>query len=246
LLAAPCPRIASSSAATSTSQAHSAVDYLASNAAASGLNADRLRRMRSTLVLAAMALASIPSMAAAKPPVIAYFDMPSEDVVSRLARACVDREVMVTQQSTTTVQCEQEVSGFKGMLAQVLIGNSYSTTPNQVIRFSISKSETFTIVQASAWMETQMAFGQVRRAPLDSKKNRRGIFDYLRSAGGTSYPQPRPKRAPLVEAGAEPQGEPAESVAQPSATQHQETIPKPTPKIAPQKKSRVQCTTCGL
>lgn len=74
---------------------------------------------------------------------------------------------------------------MSGILAQALIGNSRSTTPELKIRFGLIRSGKYIRVQATQWIETQMAFGQVQRQQLDGRKQIQSLRDALGSLGGT-------------------------------------------------------------
>jgi hypothetical protein len=88
------------------------------------------------------------------------------------------------------VLCGKMMSGFKGALAQVLIGNSYSTTPELKARFQAVAVPTGTRVQVVQWVETQMAFGQIRRQELNGSKAFNDAMALLGNLGGTSTPIP--------------------------------------------------------
>ncbi|MEP6785931.1 MAG: hypothetical protein ABI898_09345 [Sphingomonadales bacterium] len=133
---------------------------------------------------------TLPEQAFAKPaPIpIAYFKPDALGLSERLAGLCIDRNSAVIEQDEVHVLCSRTIDGLQGAFAQVIVGNSYSTTPELKVRFSIVRSEKFFRVQASQWIETQMAFGQVRRAPLDGKKQTENILQLLEGVGGNRTP----------------------------------------------------------
>jgi len=64
------------------------------------------------------------------------------------------------------------------------MGNSYSTPPRRFFRFNIAEVNGVARVQASGWMELQMAFGQMRRTDFTGPEFYNGIFNFMASAGG--------------------------------------------------------------
>jgi hypothetical protein len=66
----------------------------------------------------------------------------------------------------------------------MLIGNSYSTTPDQKVKFTIYQSGRNVKVSARQWIETQMAFGQMQRQELNSNNQFNDLQRMLYSIGG--------------------------------------------------------------
>lgn len=206
--------------------------------------------MRVSRPIAAMiGLLAITAASAAEGPTDAYFAEEPNAVSARLADMCMDRQYLVVEQDEHHVLCSKETSGLKGILAQVLIGNAYSTTPVIKMRFALARGRANTRVQASGWIETQMAFGQMRQIPLDGRKQQGELMAALISAGGSEFPVavPAPASAPVLAA------EPARVVAaaQPAA----QAIPQPVlPQATPLETTpvshrqlnagHVQCVTC--
>lgn len=63
----------------------------------------------------------------------------------------------------------KQLEGNQGIMAQLVIGNSYSTTPVAEVSFNLSKvGSTIKVIEFSS-ISTQMAFGQVNR--MDMKNN---------------------------------------------------------------------------
>lgn len=126
--------------------------------------------------------------AAPKPPQYVYFAEAPSDALGKIAGRCMDRNLTVTESDDRHVVCIQTVSGFKGALAQVLIGNSYSTTPTVNIRFQAIAVPGGSRVQFSQWIETQMAFGQVRRVEMDGRKQIQETLNSLYGLGAFGSP----------------------------------------------------------
>lgn len=70
------------------------------------------------------------------------------------------------ESTTANVLCSKETPGGGAVMAQLLIGNAYSTTPLSKIRFSISKIDDGVKVWADAWIETQMPGGQLNQMAM--------------------------------------------------------------------------------
>lgn len=140
--------------------------------------------MKKILTAAAILLMATPA-AAEDAPVVLWFTDTLQDVSDKLANLCVDRQSAVVEQDERHVLCQKEVSGAQGVLAQALLGNSYSTSPIYNVRFSLLRDGDLVRVQASQWIELQMAMGQVRRTPLNNKKQRENIVSLLIAKGGS-------------------------------------------------------------
>lgn len=106
-------------------------------------------------------------------------------VSERLTTLCASRGYLVQQSSPSQVVCGGQMQGGDALLAQLAIGNSYSTTPEQYVRFAILPYGGKVRVQAYQWVETQMAFGQVNKVELNSGNQFNSIMRALASIGGT-------------------------------------------------------------
>lgn len=104
-------------------------------------------------------------------------------VRSRLIEGCSSRGVLVQEASGNQVVCGKTMEGGDAVLAQMLVGNSYSTTPDRKIRFIMYQSGADVRVTAQQWIESQMAFGQVRRQELNGNNHRNDIQQFLFSLG---------------------------------------------------------------
>lgn len=89
-------------------------------------------------------------------------------VKNELVRACETRGSEVLDSSDNSVTCGKELAGGQAFVATLAIGNSYSTTPMQKVRFNFYKEGADVKVIAHQWIETQMASGQVSKADLNS------------------------------------------------------------------------------
>jgi len=106
------------------------------------------------------------------------------DAAGKVAGKCMDRGWQVIAQTSNQVTCQIPFSGFKQALAGALLGNAYSTPPNIYAAFSLAQIGADTRAQARAWMETQMAFGQVRQMQYTDNKTKINLMTFLVEAGG--------------------------------------------------------------
>lgn len=112
------------------------------------------------------------------------FTQGPQAVVSALSGKCIDARWTLTSSSASEVVCEAPMNMGQSVLGQVLMGNSYSTPPRRFFRFNVAEVNGVARVQASGWMELQMAFGQMRRTDFTGPEFYNGIFNFMASAGG--------------------------------------------------------------
>lgn len=140
------------------------------------------------IVLASIAILFSASAFAADGPVTVWFQEQGPAVSDRLALLCADFGGEVTDQDDRHVLCRKPMTGGKGILAQALLGNRYSTSPDMMVRFTILKDGSATRVQASQWIEIQMAGGQTRRNDLNGQKQRSDLENALIGVGAHNAP----------------------------------------------------------
>ena len=104
-------------------------------------------------------------------------------VRNKLIAACDSHGIMVSESTENSVLCGKEMSGGDAVLAQVLIGNSYSTTPRDKIRFTIYQAGKNVKVSGHEWIETQMAFGQMHQVELNGNNQFNSVQRMLNSLG---------------------------------------------------------------
>ncbi len=75
------------------------------------------------------------------------------------------------------------MDGQDGVWAQMLIGNSSSTTPERKVRFILYQVGKDVRVTAQQWIETQMARGQTQRMELNENSHRNNMQQFLNFAG---------------------------------------------------------------
>lgn len=98
-----------------------------------------------------------------------------------IAEKCMDAGLVIFDQNNHQVICGKQMTGMEAGMAQFLIGNSYSTIPDHKVRFSIAKVNEGTRIMAYQWIETQMAFGQMRKQPLTGGEQFNSIQNMLNS-----------------------------------------------------------------
>lgn len=106
-----------------------------------------------------------------------------EAVENKLIGACSQIGAMVTESSTNQVVCGKTMEGQSSVLAQLLLGNASSTTPVDNLRFVMYATGSSVHVTAYQWVETQMPFGQVKRADLNGNKQRYDLQQLLYKLG---------------------------------------------------------------
>ncbi len=147
-------------------------------------------RNKKTLVAAALMLTASPAWAdkmfAVTPSGAAEMLFPegAQATVSALSRKCIDARWTVISSTPAEVICEAPMNMGQSVLGQALLGNSYSTPPRRFFRFNVAEVNGLSRVQASGWMELQMAFGQTRRTDFAGPEFQNSIFNFMGAAGG--------------------------------------------------------------
>lgn len=114
----------------------------------------------------------------------AVFAGSTADAIAKLSSRCIDRRWQVISSSNTSLVCEAPLSSGQSIVGQLLMGNSYSTPPRRFIQFNAAQIQAYARVQASAWMELQMAFGQTKRTDLAGPEFSNSILSFMVDAGG--------------------------------------------------------------
>lgn len=76
----------------------------------------------------------------------------------------------------------------QSLLGTLAMGNSYSTPPRRFFRFNVALIDGISRVQASGWMELQMAFGQMKRTDFSGPDFQNGMINFMSAAGGKLPP----------------------------------------------------------
>ena len=112
-------------------------------------------------------------------PEIEFPNKTVDQVINGITEYCNDKGFIVEDQSKNYVVCSKEAEGAQGFFTQLAIGNAYSTTPQNKLRFSVSKKGNGAKVWLNAWSETQMAMGQVNRMPFEGNNAQNQMQDML-------------------------------------------------------------------
>ena len=118
----------------------------------------------------------------------AIFDLNVVDTSDKIANGCADRGWTLVSSTSTMVTCELPLSTMQSVVAQLALGNSYSTPPRQFLRFNIAGIDRSSRVQATGWVETQMAFGQVRTMEMAAANYHNNVMNWFRSIDGRFPP----------------------------------------------------------
>lgn len=113
-----------------------------------------------------------------------FFGATTESVKGRIANGCIANGLAVFEMSDNHVTAGKQLSGGEAMMMQLAIGNSYSTPPVRKVQFLIFRNENDVKVTAQEWVETQMAFGQLRQVELNSARQMQSLQQFLRGIGG--------------------------------------------------------------
>lgn len=153
------------------------------------------------LILAPLALAATATPAMADVPYAvtpsgrteALFDLPVTATSDKIANGCADNGWQLISSTSTMVVCQMPVSTMQGILAALTMGNQYSTPPKSLIRFNIAGLSGGSRVQATGWMETQMAFGQTRTEEMNGAHYHNNVMALMtnldgRFPPGTTFP----------------------------------------------------------
>jgi membrane-associated protease RseP (regulator of RpoE activity) len=108
-------------------------------------------------------------------------------VVGELSAKCIDVKWTVVSSGSNQVVCESPLNFGQSLLGQMLMGNSYSTPPHRYFRFNVAQINGISRVQASGWVELQMAFGQTKRTDFSGASFHNGMMEFMAAAGG-KYP----------------------------------------------------------
>ena len=106
-----------------------------------------------------------------------------EDAKGKIINGCVNGGLIVTETTQNHVVCEKTMTGGDAIFAQMLIGNSYSTTPVRKVRFVVFQMNKDVKITAQQYIQSQMAFGQIRTQELNGNNHRNDIQRFLYSLG---------------------------------------------------------------
>lgn len=104
-------------------------------------------------------------------------------VRSKIIDGCSSKGNLVQEATGNQVICGKTLEGGEAVLGRLIVGNSYSTTPENKVRFIIYQLGADVKVTAQQWLESQMAFGQTRKEELNDNKQKNRIQQFLFSLG---------------------------------------------------------------
>lgn len=94
-----------------------------------------------------------------------------EEIKARLMDSCLQRNLIISETGDNHVVCSKELTGMDAFLARLTIGNAYSSTPEQKMRFTVFRIGDAVKVTGHEWVETQMPFGKVNKVELAGEKH---------------------------------------------------------------------------
>jgi hypothetical protein len=151
-------------------------------------------KMAAICILGASACASTPPQAlevatpSGRPEALLLTGEVSE-AAGLIANGCMNSGMNVVSNNGYQVVCEASLTMTQSMVTQFALGNSYSTTPRQFVQFNLADIGDTVRAQATSWVETQMAFGQMKRMPTDQTiAQRNDLQRALFAFGGVPVP----------------------------------------------------------
>lgn len=125
-----------------------------------------------------------------------------EAVQAEIFSLCNSSAAAVRSSSANEVVCGKPMEGGSAIAAQLLVGNSYSTPPVAMARFTIWKVGQDVRVSAYQWVETQMAMGQIRTVELNSPQAFNAVQAKLNDIKRRLASSPSPSQAPAIQSAA--------------------------------------------
>ena len=109
--------------------------------------------------------------------------MDTETAASRVASMCLQQGLRVDNHTNNQVVCSGQLQGGEAIMAQVLIGNSYSTTPVGRLTYSFIQEGRDVRAYGQGQVSTQMALGQVNSFDTNGNADFNAITQSLLAAG---------------------------------------------------------------
>lgn len=124
-----------------------------------------------------------------------------DQVRGAIMEICTQHGALVQESAGNNVVCGKQMTGSDAFLATLAMGNSYSTTPERKLRFTIYQMGDKVRVTAQQWAQLQMAFGQVKTMELNSNNHRNDIQAMLTELANAARQAhvARTRQAPAVE-----------------------------------------------
>src|SRR5579862_1989731 len=83
-----------------------------------------------------------------------FYNQSAADVAGKLGNLCLDRGHVLVDSTAYQVTCKGELGVFQAALIQTLMTNSYATTPELYVRFTLASTGGNVRVQAYEWVES--------------------------------------------------------------------------------------------
>lgn len=112
-------------------------------------------------------------------PTVTLTNVSLDEAKSKVIDRCVNVGLQITEQGNT-ITCWNTMEGMSAAFAQVLIGNSYSTSPTQHRQIVLTQQgDDVRLVGNRMWIQTQMALGQIKQQELNSNKQLNEFNSFL-------------------------------------------------------------------
>lgn len=153
--------------------------------------------MRGSCLIAGLLLVGVSPVAARKPDRIVtpsgqadmqFLGITASEASGKLANRCMDGGLRVVANTASEVVCEARLDDVSSVLTQALMGNAYSTSPERYIRFTLLQNDKNVRVQATSWVQLQMALGQERREAVTSTGMHNSLMAFMEGAGASYFP----------------------------------------------------------
>lgn len=93
-----------------------------------------------------------------------------EDIKNRFVHACNQKGHAIKEANNNKVVCSRTMEGMNAVLTQAVIGNKYSTIPEELIVFQLARVNNDVHASVRTYRETQMALGQMSRVEIKNNK----------------------------------------------------------------------------
>ncbi len=114
-----------------------------------------------------------------KPPLAAIINTKSQaTVVNKMTEICDRNRLTIDETTQRSVTCSQEGNAFQ----QVLMKTRYGTPVQNKYKFTSFPLSGKTKVTATAWAETQNAFGQLNKIDMTKANGAQGLQAWLDTA----------------------------------------------------------------
>ena len=122
-------------------------------------------------------------------PEATFKNVSKAEVSDKIISSCASRGRMIEKATESSVVCRDTVLNVAGAMAHTMyklsLGNSYSSDPDVVYTYNITKVKSDVKVYVSRYVELVMPFGQPRRQNgFNAAQDHNRIVSILKSIGG--------------------------------------------------------------